>query len=262
MKQYLTHDLRLNNGKESSLIHLLSATSAGVATSTLTNPIWLVKTRMQLQKDDIKKPIKYDSVVSGGAVMMKRRQAHGMATMIAQQPQYKNSLDCAIKVIRQEGVGGLFRGLGASYLGTIEGSLQWILYEQLKKTAHRYRGLREDEPQGATGMVDNLVVAGTAKFFAALSTYPHEVIRTRLRQVTLTTNPITGLTTGEPVYKGIGDVLRTVMRMEGVLAFYGGLGAHLLRTVPNAAIMFFCYESVVFLCRESAPGKEGVVTVV
>ena len=32
---------------------------------------------------------------------------------------------------------------------------------------------------------------------------------------------------------------------EGVGALYGGLGAHLLRVVPNAAIMFFGYEAIV-----------------
>ncbi|CAG8780230.1 15998_t:CDS:1, partial [Racocetra persica] len=31
---------------------------------------------------------------------------------------------------------------------------------------------------------------------------------------------------------------------EGISAFYGGMTAHMMRVVPNAAIMFFCYESI------------------
>lgn len=55
------------------------------------------------------------------------------------------------------------------------------------------------------------------------------------------------VTSGASRYDGMGHVIRSVWKNEGVLAFYGGMGAHLLRTVPNAAIMFFCYESVVWL---------------
>jgi solute carrier family 25 protein 33/36 len=36
----------LNNGIESSFIHLCSAGTAGVITALFTNPIWLIKTRM------------------------------------------------------------------------------------------------------------------------------------------------------------------------------------------------------------------------
>jgi solute carrier family 25 protein 33/36 len=34
------------------------------------------------------------------------------------------------------------------------------------------------------------------------------------------------------------------VREEGFRALYGGLPAHLMRVVPNAAIMFFCYETI------------------
>ena len=166
---------------------------------------------------------------------------------LSRQPQYRNSFDCLTKVIQQEGIRGLFRGLGASYLGVMEGTVQWITYEQLKKSMHSYRGFAEHEPQKASQLIDNLLLAGLAKFFAASAAYPHEVLRTRIRQVELVEDPLTRQLIGRPRYKGIVDVLRSVFREEGVMAFYGGLGAHLLRTVPNAAIMFFCYESMVFL---------------
>ncbi|KAH8587340.1 mitochondrial carrier domain-containing protein [Bisporella sp. PMI_857] len=40
----------LFGGQETALVYLLAAAIAGVTTSTATNPIWLVKTRLQLNK--------------------------------------------------------------------------------------------------------------------------------------------------------------------------------------------------------------------
>ncbi|KAJ1496665.1 hypothetical protein HMI56_006069 [Coelomomyces lativittatus] len=58
----------------------------GVTTTVTTNPLWMVKTRMQLQVSQ-------------------------MSNL------YKNSLDCLYKVIKQEGILSLYRGLTASLVG-------------------------------------------------------------------------------------------------------------------------------------------------
>ncbi|KAI1184538.1 mitochondrial carrier domain-containing protein [Nemania serpens] len=93
--------------EDSALVHAQAAMAAGIATATATNPIWLVKTRMQLQSS--------------------QTQAKSTATH-----RYKNSLDCTRQILRQEGIGGLYKGLSASYLGTVETMLHLVLYEQLK----------------------------------------------------------------------------------------------------------------------------------
>lgn len=78
--------------------------------------------------------------------------------------------------------------------------------------------------------------AAVAKLIAACIAYPHEVIRTRLRE------PIPK--NGIPKYTGLLQTLKLVIKEEGVVSLYGGMSAHLLRVVPNAAIMFFCYEAI------------------
>ncbi len=40
-----------NRGAEAPWVHTLAAAAAGVATSTATNPIWMIKTRLQLDKN-------------------------------------------------------------------------------------------------------------------------------------------------------------------------------------------------------------------
>ena len=45
-------------------------------------------------------------------------------------------------------------------------------------------------------------------------------------------------------YTGLVQTLRLVIAEEGARSLYGGLSAHLMRVVPNAAVMFWVYESV------------------
>ncbi|KAI9353937.1 mitochondrial carrier domain-containing protein [Pilaira anomala] len=193
----------LNHGKETPIVHLASAATAGIITSTVTNPIWVVKTRLQLQ---------------------------------GKQRMYNNSFDCALKILKQEGVKGLYRGMSASYLGVAEGTVQWVIYEKLKKRwAHSPAQMENKKTFGGKTWLGNLGAAAMAKLVAACIAYPHEVIRTRLREPTKN---------GVVKYTGILQCLKLIIREEGVISLYGGMSAHLLRVVPNAAIMFFCYEAI------------------
>ena len=49
---------------------------------------------------------------------------------------------------------------------------------------------------------------------------------------------------GEFKYKGLVQSFKTILKEEGVTAMYGGMTAHLIRVIPNAIIMFFCYEAI------------------
>ncbi|CAL3968027.1 hypothetical protein PZA11_006926 [Diplocarpon coronariae] len=210
-----------NNGEESAWVVLCAAAAAGIVTSTVTNPIWLIKTRLQLDKNVVER--------TGGAA----------------QRKYKNSWDCIKQVVRQEGIRGLYKGMSASYLGVTESTLQWVLYEQMKTAlARREEGIRRSERpktwwDNTVEWTGSVGAAGSAKLVAALATYPHEVARTRLRQAP-TEN-------GRPKYTGLVQCFKLIWKEEGMAAMYGGLTPHLLRTVPSAAIMFGMYEGILRL---------------
>ena len=190
-----------NGGKEGALIHLSAAAAAGVATATATNPIWLIKTRMQLQQ--------------------------------SQNRIYANSWDCLRKVVANEGVRGLYKGLSASYLGVAEGTIQWVLYERMK----RYLKAQSANTGNESNWLNYFLAAAGSKLFAATLTYPHEVLRTRLREQSAVAS------SGSPVkYRGLLQAARLIVKEEGAAALYGGMTAHMMRVVPNSAIMFFCYE--------------------
>ena len=74
------------------------------------------------------------------------------------------------QIAREEGIRGFYKGLSASYLGVTEGTIQWVLYERLKRMTAGTEG--KGGLQEWAGM---LCSAGTAKCVASLITYPHEV---------------------------------------------------------------------------------------
>lgn len=215
----------LFNGQETAGVHLLSAATAGIITGTATNPIWLVKTRLQLDKQT--------------------------AGLEGKGRQYRNAWDCVRQTVRTEGVRGLYRGLSASYLGVSESTLQWVLYEQAKSSLTA-RALDLERSGRTPTLWDRTIewtgklgAAGGAKFCAALITYPHEVVRTRLRQAPVDAK-------GNVKYRGLWNCFLTVFREEGMPALYGGLVPHMLRVVPSAAIMFGVYEGVLKGLGESS----------
>lgn len=133
-KQIIANEF--NQGKENAAVHLTAATFAGIVTGTCTNPIWVVKTRMQLSA--------------------------------AQSEPFVSALACIKHILRNESIFGLYKGLSASYLGVSEGVIQWTLYEQLKQVTKRAEG-------GPLEWIGMLGAAGGAKCVASLITYPHEV---------------------------------------------------------------------------------------
>jgi solute carrier family 25 protein 33/36 len=123
-------------------ITFVSAITAGVVTSTATNPIWVVKTRLQLDKS-----------LTGAR-------------------RYKNSFDCLAQIWRGEGLKGFSRGLSASYLGVSESTLQWVMYERLKRIFRTEQKI----PTTYREKLGHALGAGFfAKLVATIVTYPHEV---------------------------------------------------------------------------------------
>nr|XP_060618569.1 solute carrier family 25 member 36-A-like [Anolis sagrei ordinatus] len=193
---------------ESKKVHMLSAACAGVTSATLTNPIWLVKTRMQLEA-----------------------RARGESRA--------NGLQCAMRVYYTEGLRGFYRGITASYAGVSETIIHFVIYEALKQR------LREDQAFLAPSLPLShnsqdfcrlMAAAAISKTCASCIAYPHEVIRTRLREE-------------GSRYRSFVQTLQLVVREEGFPALYRGLLPHLMRQIPNAAIVMVTYELIIYLAR-------------
>lgn len=88
-----------NLSADSPIVHILSASCAGFAASTATNPIWFVKTRLQLDHN--------------AKDQMTVRQ-------------------CVQKIYRTSGIAGFYKGITASYFGISETVIHFVIYEAIK----------------------------------------------------------------------------------------------------------------------------------
>lgn len=100
---------KFNMAKDSAVSSMIAGVSAGFVVVTTTQPIWLVKTRMQLQS------------VQGNML-------------------YKNSFHAVQRIYNEEGFRVLYRGMTASYVGISESTFQFVLYERFKSLVQGYTG--------------------------------------------------------------------------------------------------------------------------
>ena len=164
---------------------------------------------------------------------MVRTRMQILADAAAGQVAYKGYGDAIATIFRDEGVMGFYKGIRASYWGCAEGSIQFIIYEQLKskltKRLNARRALKGLPPTDSLPVATYFWSAAAAKMLASVATYPHEVARTRMREQARA---------GVFKYKGMWQTLGVIAREEGRQGLYSGLGVHLLKVVPNSAFMF------------------------
>lgn len=221
--------LLLKGGGEQQLTpadYFVSSALAGAGVQVLTNPIWVLKTRML--SSDRGSAGAYPSMRAGAA-----RIWHG------------------------EGLAGFYRGLGISLLGVSHGAVQFAVYEPAKRMyldrrLRRQRRGREQEQQeqqqrgcnarGGSSKDDStaisneatVVISTAAKLTAGAVTYPYQVLRSRLQNYDAETR----------FGRGIVGVARRLWREQGPRGFYRGLVPGVVRVLPATWVTFLVYENV------------------
>ncbi|KAF5400591.1 Mitochondrial solute carrier [Paragonimus heterotremus] len=169
---------------------------AGAIGATAVYPIDLVKTRMQNQRTGS----------SVGELM------------------YKNSWDCFRKVIRFEGLSGLYRGLLPQLVGVAP-------EKAIKLTVNDLVRDQFTSSTGGISLLAEMLAGGCAGASQVVFTNPLEIVKIRLQVA------------GEIVTtKRISAV--TVMKDLGFFGLYKGARACFLRDIPFSAIYFTAYNNL------------------
>ncbi|KAI4215057.1 MAG: hypothetical protein LQ351_002371 [Letrouitia transgressa] len=170
--------------------------SLGTLTVICTNPIWVVKTRM--------------------------------LSTAASHPQAYQSITHGVRhILRSEGFRGFYRGLTPSLFGVTHGAFQFMAYEQLKEVVH---SSKPDERKMLTAF-DYVWTSSAAKIFASTTTYPYQVVRSRLQTYEAGRN-----------YLNAKDTVAKIWQREGLRGFYKGLSPNLFRVLPSTWVTFLVYE--------------------
>ncbi|XP_003229131.2 solute carrier family 25 member 45 isoform X2 [Anolis carolinensis] len=148
----------------------------------------------------------------------------------AVQPRYRGPIHCAVCILREEGLRGLFRGGMALVLrDTPTLAVYFATYTAL------CRGLTtEGQEPGPAAVLVAGGLAGTASW--ALAT-PMDVVKARLQ--------MDGVKRVE--YRGIMDCFLISFRREGARVFLRGLTLNSLRAFPVNAVTFLTYENLLKL---------------
>ncbi|PWN45367.1 mitochondrial carrier [Ceraceosorus guamensis] len=271
------------------LNHILSAMTAGAASTCATSPLWVVKTRFMLQSSSSTDGVR----------------------------RYRHTGDAFVQIWKTEGIRGFYAGLLPSLFGVSHVAVQFPLYESFKAWSRNHWQTDELQPSII------LTCSSGAKMIASVLTYPHEVLRTRLQmqprvaaaaaaaaaagegnhaapshlslsQVqqsaaaanaggarrtlsTLVSAP-RGRSGGTAVtsahlgnarrisnmgnrghggkYKGVLHACAIIAREEGVRGFYRGMGVNLVRTVPSSALTILTYEVMMQHLTASPDGDD------
>ncbi|GAA5986425.1 hypothetical protein JCM10908_003749 [Rhodotorula pacifica] len=254
---------KLNAGQ-----HLLASATSGVITAFLTNPIWVVKTRM-------------------------------FTTHASQERAYRGVWHGLSTLAREEGFRGMSKGMTLALIGVSNGAIQFMTYEEIKKRRVELRRRRlgagaSDEEIKRLSNTEYILMSGSAKLVAIAITYPYQVIRSRIqyqpipppasalpaslasassplstptpsssslttthpprppppppippaRSVLLPSSSSPSVSSLEAPYRSIPDVIRRTYAREGLSGFYKGIATNAVRILPGTCVTFVVYEQM------------------
>ncbi|XP_016382659.1 mitochondrial basic amino acids transporter isoform X3 [Sinocyclocheilus rhinocerous] len=196
-------------GTDTPLHQFLAGAAAGFIQCVICCPMELAKTRMQMQ---------------------------GTGEKSASRKMYRNSLDCLIRIHRKEGVRGINRGMVTTVIRETPGfGVYFLAYDTLTRTL----GCDAE----ADYIIPKLLLAGGMAGMASwISTYPVDVIKSRLQADGVG---------GANRYDGIVDCVRQSWRREGWRTFTRGLTSTLLRAFPVNATTFATVTLFLMYMREN-----------
>ncbi|KAI9659419.1 MAG: Mitochondrial succinate-fumarate transporter [Bathelium mastoideum] len=218
-KQLLANKEGEVSGRATFLAGLAAGVTEAVAVVT---PMEVVKIRLQAQHHSMSDPLDV--------------------------PKYRNAAHALYTVVREEGVGALYRGVSLTALrqGTNQ-AVNFTAYTELKAVLQKLQATPETPlPAWQTSIIG--LISGA---MGPLSNAPIDTIKTRLQK--------TPAEPGETAMSRIVNISKAMFKQEGARAFYMGITPRIMRVAPGQAVTFTVYEylkEVLEKGREMLPGNQ------
>ncbi|TPX55860.1 hypothetical protein PhCBS80983_g04964 [Powellomyces hirtus] len=239
---------------------MISAGTGAILTSLLVTPFDVVKTRMQsgvMPAEDRMGPgrpagVGSDDAALRGETRSIRPKPYGSVGKVppslisgtaAQGLRINGTWDGVVKIVRHEGILGLWRGLSPTLIMSVPSTvIYYIGYEHIRDGISGHLRSRKQEVYAP------LLAGATARILAATVISPIELVRTRMQS---THSPLSLSTT----LSNVTDMVRT----SGWTSLWRGLAPTLWRDVPFSAIYWIGYESIKSQLERHFPKSRTVV---
>ncbi|KAK2754579.1 Mitochondrial oxaloacetate carrier protein [Arachnomyces sp. PD_36] len=187
----LTKAIYDDPNQQSLGINIFTGAASGIMGAAAGSPFFLVKTRLQ---------------------------SYSPFLPVGTQHMYRNSIDGLRQIHGNEGIKGLYRGVGAAMVRTGFGSsVQLPTYFFAKRRLIKHLGMED-------GPALHLASSAASGFVVCCVMHPPDTIMSRMYNQT------------GNLYKGVFDCLLKTVKTEGLLAIYKGYFAHLARILPHTIL--------------------------
>ncbi|PKK44942.1 hypothetical protein CI102_8805 [Trichoderma harzianum] len=174
------------------------------------------------------------TVTHPAEVLKIRQQLQGELQTKGAQPQYYRGPIHGISVIvKNEGIRGIYRGLGAAYIyQVLLNGYRLGFYEPMRKGMSRLF-LRDENAQN---LAINVLCGASSGIIGAAAGSPFFLVKTRLQSY----SPVRPVGT-QHNYRNAWDGLRQIYKSEGFFGLYRGITAAMVRTGFGSSVQLPTY---------------------
>ena len=147
-------------------------------------------------------------------------------------PKYRNAAHALYTLLREEGVGALYRGVTLTALR--QGSNQAVNFTAYTEFKQFLQDWQPEYHNKELPSYQTMVIGLVSGAMGPLSNAPIDTIKTRLQK-----------TPGEPGQTAVSRVMtiaREMFKHEGFPALYKGITPRIMRVAPGQAVTFTVYE--------------------
>ncbi|KAL4450703.1 hypothetical protein ABPG77_001059 [Micractinium sp. CCAP 211/92] len=141
-----------------------------------------------------------------------------------QRRNYKGAFDALTRIVKDEGIKGLFTGAGPTVVRAMALNMGMLASNDQAKEMLEDMGFAKG---GTTVVVGGATIAG---FFAAACSLPFDYVKTQMQK--MKPDPVTG----ELPFKSSMDCALKTLSTKGPLEFYTGFPTYCVRIAPHAAL--------------------------
>ncbi|GAB1313622.1 hypothetical protein MFIFM68171_03832 [Madurella fahalii] len=192
---------------------MIAGAIAGSATVILTNPIWVVNTRMTTRMTTRKSSSDEEKDAAAAAA---EQVLPGGAP--AAKPKKPSTIGTLLSLLKKEGPQALFAGVVPALVLVINPILQYTLFEQMKNSVEKRRRVT---PTVA------FFLGALGKLFATSVTYPYITVKSQMH-----------VASGGEKKEGVMEAINRVIKEEGYAGLYKGIGPKVTQSVLTAAFLF------------------------